>query len=869
MTRFQFWPIAALALSAALLPSCTLAQTQTKAPDAPALYGDWRSSHIGGGGYIQNVVFTRNPNVLYSYVDVGGVFRSDDGGRRWRMLHGTLQGAGSGVAYVRDVNVDPRDENRVTLVCGTQWGAQEGIFQSLDGGKSWQKRQSAWFYGNEDFRWSGRGLARNPKNPDELLAFSAGDGVFRSVDGGVTWAKTGLEKLFPSEIQWSRDGQTVLAFAQSKTVWQNGVEAKLEGGLFRSENGGKSWAKIADNAPLEAIEDLQTTGKWWAASGGNGISVSLDNGANWVKSSDGLPQENDASFTSESKFDSIAMGRDERGFFLITASARGTFYRRDLPGEKWEKLPAPVVEAVYEGREWGSADKPGRWPKFGAALGSIQINPRDPKQWFFTDWFSIRRSDDAGKSWKLSMDGVEVTVLHALLPDPKDAGRVHLGMGDNGYMLSTDGAASYAKAHLVSNMKGLSVPSSRPARVYGVGDDNSGKWRSFQLWISDDAGQNWTKSPMRGLPDNQKHSFNSVVAPPNSPEMVFVAASEKIGEGGGVYRSTDGGFSFAPLNDGLPPNDKFFTGSIWEIGREFAALPNGDVLAMSRWQGALYLLKNGASKWEKIAAELPSGGPFDVAASETAFFVAVQKSGVWKVENGAAKRIFEADASRVAVSPFDPNRVATGTQGGVYESSDGGKTWQKRALLPNSFGAIVAFTRDRLLAGTPGNGAFWRPLNANGEKPIAAQDVAARKLEIPLPLAQKLEENFAVVWTGSGALEVVRIIETEAPKTVALSTKNARAQGSMATQIPVWSGAKTFSGRARSGGEWEEALVALQIFDATGKQIGWQTLLDAKSAREWTNFSAEARLPEGAKSVNLTVIGNGNGQISLRDLGAN
>ena len=91
----------------------------------------------------------------------------------------------------------------------------------------------------------------------------------------------------------------------------------------------------------------------------------------------------------------------------------------------------------------------------------------------------------------------------------------------------------------------------------------------------------------------------------------------------------------------------------------------------------------------------------------------------------------------------------------------------------------------------------------------------------------------------------------------------------MATQIPVWSGAKTFSGRARSGGEWEEALVALQIFDATGKQIGWQTLLDAKSAREWTNFSAEARLPEGAKSVNLTVIGNGNGQISLRDLGAN
>ena len=846
-------------LCGAIFSSSISAQTE-----APTLYGDWRSSQVGGGGYVQNVIFTRNPRVLYAYVDVGGAFRSDDGGKSWRMIHGTLEGAGSGVAYARDLSVDPRDENRITLVCGTQWGPQEGIFQSLDGGKSWIKRQSAWFYGNEDFRWSGRVLARNPKNADEVLAFSGGDGAFRSSDGGVSWAVSGLEKLYPSDIQWSRDGKTVLASAQPKTLWQNGVETKLEGGLFGSSDGGKTWRKIAERAPLETLEDPQTAGKWWAANGVDGIAVSLDGGQNWSDQSAGLPREKDASFTSESVFQSLAASRDENGFFLVTASARGTFYRLNLPAQKWEKLPAPVVNTIYDGREWGSTDKPGNWPKFGAALASISINPRDPKQWFFTDWYSIRRSDDAGKTWNLSMDGVEVTVLHALTPDPKDAGRVHLGMGDNGYLLSTDGGARYVTPHLVSNMKSLSVPASKPARVYGVGDDNSGTWRAFQLWISDDAGQSWAKSPMRGLPDAKTHSFNSICALPNAPDTVFVTASEKTGEGGGVYKSVDGGASFSLWSEGLPPGQNVFASSIWEISRELAALPNGEVLAISRWQPAIFRLKPDATQWEKLEVEAPSGGPFDVAASATAFFVAVKERGVFKIENGAATRIFEGDASRVAVSAFDPNRLAAGTAHGVYESSDAGKTWQKRGLLPNSFGAIVAFTKDRLLAGTPGNGAFWRPLNPNGEKPIAAQTVALKTFAVPLAQAQKFAEKFAIVWTASGALEVGRDGET-----VSLSTKGAKAQGSMATPLEVWDGAKSFSGRAKIGGTFAEALVALQIFDGAGKQIGWQTLFDAKDKTDWTNFEASATLPEGAKTVNLTVIGNGDGAISLRDLGTN
>lgn len=853
MKNTNLWLCAALLSSAALWPVSCFAQD-----NQPAIYGDWRSSSIGGGGYTLGVVFTKSPSVLYSYSDVGGAFRSDDGGKRWRMIHGTLEGAGSGTAYVRDISVDPRDENRITLVCGTQWGPQEGIFQSLDGGKSWVKRQAAFFYGNENFRWSGRAIARNPKNADEMLAFSGGDGVFKSNDGGVTWAKSGLEKLFPSDIQWSRDGKTVLASAQPKTIWQNGVENNLGGGLFLSSDGGQTWAKSADNAPQEVIEDPQTEGKWWAANGADGISVSSDGGKTWDNASEGLSRATSGGFTSEGSYQALAASRDQNGFFLVTASARGTFYRLNLPEPEWQKMPAPKINAIYEGREWGSTDKPGNWPKFGAALASISINPRNPKEWFFTDWYAIRRSDDAGKTWNLSMDGVETTVLHTLTPDPQDPARVHLGMGDNGYMLSTDGGASFSTPHVNANMKMMSVPVSKPARVYGVGDDNIGTWRSFQVWISDDAGQSWTKSPMRGLPDMKKHSVNSILALPNAPDTVFVALSEAVQpDGGGVYRSDDGGLSFKWASEGWLSGEtakKFFTASIWEIGREMAALPSGEVLIISRWTPAIYRLPVGETAWQKVEVSLPGGGPYDVAASDKAFFVAVKESGIYKIENGTATRILEGDTARVAVSPFDFNRLAAGTAKGVFESSDGGQTWEKRPLLPNGFWPIVAFTKDRLLAGTPGSGTFWRPLNEAGLKPVQAQTVPMKKIEIPLEQTAELEEKFAVVWRASGALEVVR-----ADGAATLSTKGEAAQGSMGFTIEPWSGVK-------AEGDFTEALVALQIFDEAGKQIGWQTLSDAKSLREWTTFESAATLPGGAKQVNFLVIVKGQGAVSVRDL---
>ena len=54
-------------------------------------YNGWISGAFWGGGYVQNVVLCpSDPDRCYAYIDMAGVYRSDDKGKTWRMLHGAF-----------------------------------------------------------------------------------------------------------------------------------------------------------------------------------------------------------------------------------------------------------------------------------------------------------------------------------------------------------------------------------------------------------------------------------------------------------------------------------------------------------------------------------------------------------------------------------------------------------------------------------------------------------------------------------------------------------------------------------------------------------------------------------------------------------
>ncbi len=116
------------------------------------------------------------------------MFRSDDGGRRWRIIHGSLPSS-FGIYDVRGLAVDPRDANRIVAAIGGQWDRPWGLFVSGDGGTTWKQTLVAQFFGSDEYREAGFILDRHPRRPDELTASSGGTGVFRSSDNGQTWRK--------------------------------------------------------------------------------------------------------------------------------------------------------------------------------------------------------------------------------------------------------------------------------------------------------------------------------------------------------------------------------------------------------------------------------------------------------------------------------------------------------------------------------------------------------------------------------------------------------------------------------------------------------------------------------------------------------
>lgn len=688
-----------------------------------AVYGEWHSSCFGGGGYVQGVVLCpSDAKRLYAYGDVFGVFRSDDGGTKWRMLHGSLPISKMAHYSVRGLVVDPRRADHILIATGQQWAPMGGLFLSEDGGATWRKVLDAQFYGNEKYRAAGVVLARNPKNPDEILAASGGTGVWKSTDNGATWNKVGLDGIWPVDLVYdASNGNRIWLSAQSGSLFKNNFTS----GFYRSDDGGTKWKKLSVAAPTEMVQSPKNPEVLYGIFDEHFLKMSSNGGQTWTDLGEGLPSSSSgkaSSLIASNRFNAIAVGPD----FVVTASSRGEFWKLPFGTTTWQSIPMESVEEVYEGKPWYGRMAPGRFQHFGAALGSITIDPRDPQHWFFTDWYALYQTHDQGANWKLSMDGIEATVVHCLTQDAKNPATVHLGMGDNGYLISTDGGNRFAQpeSYFASNIKSIAAASGSSGKLYATGDRTSGTWVANQVFLSDDDGQSWSRSSMTGLPNPEMHHYNAIAVDPAEANRVYLAASKEVQEGkGGIYCSEDGGQNWKWEGQGLPAGGTFFSHDIWICGQELACGQGGTRVALSGIYKSVYYWNKNENQWKRSA--YPGESPGSVAAAvnpEGHFYIADQNSGVLESVDGGATWtiVYRGKAKHVAVDRNNPDRIAAGMEEGVAVSLDGGKTWTLTdAALPYRYYPIPAFCGDRVVVGTAGNGAFWISIPEAGSKSTA------------------------------------------------------------------------------------------------------------------------------------------------------
>lgn len=179
---------------------------------------------------------------------LGGMWRSDDGGKSWKNI-----GLKDGRHIIR-VIVHPKNADIAWVaVVGHLFGPNEerGVFKTTDGGKTWKKTlyinnqtgcsDLVMEPGNPNVFYAG--MWRVIRTPHSLESGGDGSGMYKSTDGGETWTNISTKKGLPKGT-WGIVG---VAVAPSNTDKIFCIVENKDGGLYMSPDAGETWTLMSSD----------------------------------------------------------------------------------------------------------------------------------------------------------------------------------------------------------------------------------------------------------------------------------------------------------------------------------------------------------------------------------------------------------------------------------------------------------------------------------------------------------------------------------------------------------------------------------------------------------------------------------------------
>ena len=607
-------------------------------------------------------------NIRGNVGEGNGIYRSTDAGETWTHVWKTEGQIGTMAVHPDDPDV------AFAAVLGSPFGPgpDRGIYRTTDGGETWQQV----LYKDADTGASDvcfhpanprilfAGLWQTRRTPWGMTSGGLGSGLYLSRDSGDTWKQ--LEgKGLPDGI-WGRVGVCV-APAEPDRVYAL-IEAE-EGGLFRSDDGGKKWKRISDSQGLRqrawyyttlTIDPLNADVVWFPQVAmlktiDGGRTVRSVKGGGWDYHDVWIdPTDNQR---------------------VIVASDAGVSLSRD-GGETWYWPALPISQFYHLSVD---TNEPYR------VLGSLQ------------DYGTV-----SGPSNSLHGGGIFVSDWHPVgggeaghvIADPSDPEIVWAGEY-LGYISRFDGRTGQAphvgiypdngSGHGAEDLRyrfqwtaPIAISPHDPKVVYHAAnvlfrtEDGGQSWRAISpdLTRDDKTKQGWAGGPITG--DNTGVEFYGTI---------FAVAESPV-EPGIIWAGSDDGLVHVTRDDGATWND---------------VTPHGS----PRW-GTVSIIE--ASRWDAGTAYVV----FDAHRldDETPYLFKTHDFGSsWaKLTKGLDPEVY---LHVIREDTRKPGMLYLGTERGVMVSRDDGASWQSLRLnMPTVAVVDLAVAEDDLVVGTLGRSAW-------------------------------------------------------------------------------------------------------------------------------------------------------------------
>lgn len=484
----------------------------------------WDNVRIGGGGYLLGAVaHPGEPGLLYVRADVGGCYRWDAGKKVLVQLMNWVPAEQSNLYGVAGLALDPRDPDLVYIAAGKYPDqAPSGVFRSRDRGATWEPLGlEKPFPANRNPHRQGNRLALNPHRAGELWCGTFGEGLWRH--DGRAWQVVG-------DVPAGTDVQTVIFDPRDAAMIYVGVYRE---GVFRSSDGGGTFAKVGE-APVK-ISDLSLS-----ATGGTLYLSAWEQGIHRLCGARTNAKWEDIS-PEAAKFRTVTASPNDDRVVMTAKGEYGSishFYISDDGGTTWRRR---ADKDVLQRIPWHGRGYP------GSAISQITFDPHDPRRVWFTDWYSLWRTDDWAASpivWSndgaMGHEEVVCVVLSAAHPENPAGALLHSGHADVNGFTHTDLGSYPSKnvglsgAERMQEVTGIDFSESDPGFVTMIGGVG---WDTEEglLATSQDGGITWQTQTGFAA----KWGAGRVAIGARDARSLVVAT-----QGGGVLFSADGGLTW-------------------------------------------------------------------------------------------------------------------------------------------------------------------------------------------------------------------------------------------------------------------------------------------------------------------------------------